>query len=292
MKGPGVCLAGAVFGALILAGCNGDSAKRMAPADLAMTDAVHPFYSDGELTLYEVTKPVNLPIRPPTDAERKDLGKRTPPFDHYPWVTKDDVGLQITWTVANMDKYDPKRPDEHHDHDVKILVNPWNEFGRYVPGVAIEGDNAIPNLAGLEQEVHLPEVNGPSGGSSRMQGTFSYDDMDELATDFATAIDIIENVKPTMTNGQVDDPRVGLVNHVFAIENRTGRSPLTDSYVPKVIPALVGFEFGLETTEPANIAVEFVVELEDRAGDRVIDVDKHTVTFQAPARIFTVATGG
>src|SRR5262249_34475276 len=162
----------------------------------------------------------------PSDAERDNLKDDAPPFPRHPWVTMGDVGVQVTWTLANLDK---------EGHSVKVLVDPWNEFGKYVPGVSIVGDNAVPNLSGIEHMYDLPGVG--SGRSSRITGTFTYDDMDELAIDFATVIDILsdDSLAPMAmpAGGQMDeDPRVQLVNHVFNIENRAGDSPYTDKYTP------------------------------------------------------------
>lgn len=272
--------------ALALAGCGGDDVQHIDPSALGMTDKTAPFYSDGELTLYEADGHVQLPIRAPTDAERAGLDGAIGPFGHHPWVTTADVGVQVTFTLANLDK---------SNHSVKVLVNPWNEFGKYVPGVSVVGDNAVPNLSGIEKLYDLPGVG--TGSSSRIDGTFTYDDMDELATDFATVIDILKDpglaqMGMAMGGQNQDDPRVALVNHAFNVQNRSGNSPYTDKYIPKTIPALVGFDIGLQTTEPANVAIEYAIEVVDRSGDRVLAPGDPGPKLEPRDHVYTVGGTG
>jgi hypothetical protein len=271
---------GLLAATLAIAGCGGDRTRGLDPVAFAMTSNVTPFYDDGELKLYETQSPVNLPIKKPSDPERAALGGAIGPFSHHPWVTTDQVSVQVTWTLANLDK---------EDHAVKVLVDPWNEFGRYVPGITIDGDNAVPNLSGIDESYDLPGLG--SGRPSRIQHTFSFDDMDELAADFATAINVITKVTPPPAMaGQVQvDPRAGLVNHAFNVQNRRGESPYTDAYVPKVIPALVGFDLGIRTQEPVNVALEFTIEIVDHDGGKVVVEGASDPTLVAPRRTYTVA---
>ena len=167
-------------------------------------------------------------------------------------------------------------------------MDPWNEFGRYYPGVQIEDDEAIPNLSGIEILRFLPGLRDSGGRSSRFHGSFTFDDMEELATDFATVINILEN--PPAGDGD-DDPRIGLVNYTFNVENRFDEAvSLTKQYLTPKVPGLVGFDIGLRTTEPANIAIEFTVELVDYSGDAVVveDDDDETDRVRQPERLYTL----
>jgi hypothetical protein len=110
---------------------------------------------------------------------------------------------------------------------------------------------------------------GASAAEPRIVGTFSFDDMDELALDFATVFKIIEDAAPA--DEAEDDPRSTLVNYAFNVRNRSYNSPLLAPYRPAAVPGLVGFDFGLRTDEPANVALEIVVEIRDRRGDRVAE---------------------
>jgi hypothetical protein len=287
-----------VVGAVLCAvssGCSGEDTRQLEPAALAMPGSTQAFYDDGDITLFQVQRDVPLPLKRPTDADRKNLGKAVKPFPRAPWVKHDQVRVQVTWTLANLDTV---------DHSVEILVDPWNEFGKYVPGVTVEGDNSQPNLSGIDETYDLPGLD--SGRPSRISQVFSYDMMDELATDFATAMNIIEN-GPMAMDAEEEDPRVGYVNHVFALPNRSGEDPLTDRYIPEAIPGLVGFTFGVRTQEKVGtpdkdapdddtkrkggIAVEFAVELIDENGDRVLDEDSHDPALSAPDTVITLGNG-
>jgi hypothetical protein len=283
--------------ALFVVGCNGQQTRDLDAQSLAMISCppadpnkpapppkgcTAPFYDDGELQIYEVQYPVNLPIVKPTPDESSKLGGKIGPFSHHPWVTADEGQGQVTWTLANLDKA---------EHTVAVVVDPWNEFGRYVPAIAKEGDNAVPDLSGIEETYDLPALGGDR--SSRIQHTFSFDDMNELAVDFATVINILTTVKPPapMDGVQMDDPRVGLVNHAFNVKNRHGSDPYTDSYIPTVIPGLLGFNLGLKTLEPANIAIEFLIELVDQNGDKVVVAGSSDPTLKAPNHVYSLPAG-
>jgi hypothetical protein len=270
-----------VFGLAILeVGCSGEDTRRLDPGVLAMTADIAPFYDDGETTLYQTVADVSLPIRNPSSSERQKLSTAIKPFDHTPWITPGQVKVQVSWTLANLDK---------ESHAVEVLIDPWNEFGRYVPGITVEGDDSQPNLSGIDEQYDLPGLD--SGSKSRITGVFTYDSMDELATDFATAINIIQNGPMAEEGSDDEDPRVGLVNHVFAVENRSGNDPLTDQYIPKTIPALVGFQLGVRTHDPVNIAIEYAIELIDANGDRLLDDGSKDPPLSAPATTFTVGNG-
>jgi hypothetical protein len=185
--------------------------------------------------------------------------------------------VQVTWTLANQDR---------DTHFVKVLFDPWNEFGRYVPGFTQDGDEAIPNLSGIENLYELPGT--ASGRSSRIHHTSTFADMEELAADFATAINIMEAVEPPPPDSDDDDLRPAYVNHTFAIENRQGRSPLTDRYRPAVTPALTGFDVSLRTESAMNIALELVIEIVDGHGKRVRPRDENDPLLEMPGRTYTV----
>lgn len=279
----------AVAGSLILAGCSGSTTRHLDPQNLAMTSSMAAAYDDGETKLYESYAPVNLPVAQPTQQDLATLKGAIGPFDHHPWVTTGDVKTQLTFTIANMDGVDGL--DGKGTHNVTLLVDPWNEFGRYVPGVNVTDEKTQPNLSGYDEVYVVPGLK--SGQSSRIQHTISFDDMDEVATDFATAINIFTKVmpKPATATEAGDDPRIGLINHAFNLENHSGSDPLTDPYKPKVIPALVGFNLGLRTTEQANLVIEYSVEIVDDDGNRVVEEGSHAATLQAPGRTYSLGGG-
>jgi len=148
--------------------------------------------------------------------------------------------LEVTWVLSNLDS----RP-----HTVGLLVHPWNECGRYWPGMQLvhAGRGEVrPTPPGIDR---LRELK-PSGAGepSRLRGTFTFGDMDELAIDFATAMNIIAIVPPPPPDDESAINPTSLVNHAFHLGNRSPSSPLTARYIPTVVPALTGFDIGFRTT--------------------------------------------
>lgn len=242
-----------------LGGCGDEEMSRMLPPQqLAMTKDVAPIYDDGELTIYEVKRGIAFPIRAPTASRLAELNREAiEPYGRRPWITPDEVRVQLTWTLSNLD-------DE--PHNVELLVDPWNEFGRYWPGLTlVDADDGEyqPNLSGID---YFYSLEGKSAGAaSRRHGTYTFDDMEELARDFATVQTLIKFPPEGAPNGAdfEGDFLPLYVNRAFHFQNHSERDPLLREHVPEVIAGLTGVDIGLRTYEPATIAVEVVVELVD-----------------------------
>lgn len=261
-----------------------EETRTLEPVQVGMTSDMAPVFDDGESTLYEVKLPVRLPIRAPDQQTRRNARQNAvDPFDAYPTVVPSDYEIQVTWVLSNLD---------NQAHTVELLVDPWNEFGRYWPGMQIvdaERGEVLPNLSGIDL---LRELK-PSGAGepSRLRGTFTFGDMDELAIDFATAMNIIAIVPPPPPDDESAINPTSLVNHAFHLGNRSPSSPLTARYIPTVVPALTGFDIGFRTTEAANLALELVVEIKekDRDRDRVLDDGESIdLAFEEPTEYITV----
>jgi hypothetical protein len=263
--------------------CSSTRNERLDPAVVAMDTSVAPIYDDGELTLYEVKSSVRLPVIAPGQANWDELWRtNVEPFGRLPWVTNRDLEVQVSFTLSNLDAA---------EHVVEVLLDPWNEFGRYWPGLqVVDADNGelLPNLSGINERFLLPGVR--EGEASRITGTFTFDDMDEMAIDFATVMNIIENLQPPADLGETD-PRVTYANHAFSRQNRSYNSPLVAPYRPQVIPGLVGFDFGLRTEEPANIALEVLVEVVDVDGKKLMQ-DSEDPALPIPQEQITVGSAG
>jgi hypothetical protein len=272
---------------LFIAGCGDDDEQQRSldPVQLGMNDALEATYDDGELTLYEVKLPVAFPIRAPTAGEREQVnGEEAPPFPHYPWITNKDVEVQITWTLSNLDA---------DNHNVELLIDPWNDFGRYWPGLALVDANDgefLPNLSGIDILFELPGTE--SGRPSRRHGTFTFEDMDELAIDFATAINVIQNPPPSEDPMDEYGGATTVVNHAFAVENRSPTDDYSKPYIPALIPGLTGIDLGLRTHEPANIAIEISVEVVDRGSGKVLSEDDTDPPLPEPETFWSVGYGG
>jgi hypothetical protein len=146
-----------------------------------------------------------------------------------------------------------------------------------------------PNFSGIDVYYELGPVS--SGDASRRHGTYTFDDMEELASDFSTVMNMI--AYPPVDGLGADEQGNSLpayVNHTF--QNHSRSDPLARPYVPGVIAGLTGVDIGLRTREPALIAIEVVVELVDRAEDRVREDDSDDELLRPSNNVVTVGTGG
>jgi hypothetical protein len=251
--------------AALSVGCGSQDHQESLPIiQVGMTKDVAPIYDDGEMQIFEVKKGTSFPILAPTDATRGELNKITmEPYGPRPWVTTDDIDVQVTWTISNLD-------DE--EHVVELLVDPWNEFGRYYPGLQLtDPDNQeyMPNFSGIDKR-YIVSGKG-AGEASRAHGTFTYSDLQEMATDLATVMDLIKN--PPVIEGadpeDMEDPTVTYTNHAFHWQNRSFNDLLVKDWIPPTIAGLTGLDLGFRTYEPATVAIEVAVEVVDKNGKRV-----------------------
>lgn len=245
--------------------CGGDDSITLEPIVLGMTSDMAPAYmsDDGEDAYYEAKLPVQLPVLAPTPEDLAELQAAMAPYPTEPYVKAEDIDVQVTWTLTNLD------PGTHRVH---LLVDPWNEFNKYWPGQAqVDEDEALPNLSGIQSYFELPGTDHAEL-ESRVHGTLTFDDMQELAIDFSTVMNIIQNVV-AITDPM--DPNFGqggplpLVNHAFSFRNLSHRDLLVEQYIPPVIAGLTGFDIGIRTEQPANIALEIVIELTDKGKNRL-----------------------
>ena len=249
----------AVLGAMAAVGCGSKSEnKTYDPVALGMVSSDTPFYDDGDTQLFEVKRPVSLPVITPTDAQRATLNTPVPPYERTPWITKNDVRVQVSWTLSNLDA------DTYHN--VEILLDPWSEFARYVPAINVGEEEVTPDLSGIDLLVRVDAL-------QRKTGVFTFDDMDEVATDLATVQNILLQNPPMMGPPMPGmGPGVnGMINHAFDIHNRSSDpDPLIGQYVPSTVAGLVGFDLGLRQYNKGTVAIEILIEVVDAAGNRVI----------------------
>lgn len=268
---------------VLVIACGSGDTRRLSPVSVALSEGVPPVYDDGELTIYEAKTSLMLPIIAPREPDMARLSAQpSDPFERQPWITHDDVGVQVTWTLSNLDAT---------DRSVWVMIDPYNEFGRYEPAVVVTNDEATRDLSGIDMLFLLPGTASTETGERvaepRIVGTFTFDDMDELALDFATVFKILEEAVPS--DDSDDDPRATLVNYAFNVRNRSYNSPLIEPYRPPTVPGLVGFDFGVRTSEPANVALEILVEIVDHRGDRVAERGQSVRLLEAPEAVISAA---
>jgi hypothetical protein len=261
-----ICLgvATAVTG-LTVAGCESstDATGVIAPVVVSMSSTAAPYYSSEELTIYWEEKDVTLPVKKGTGMEQNSA-----PYPSSPYLLTSDYLLQVDYTVTNLDNV---------ENAVWVTMNPWNQFVSYYPGVTVVSDDETePNLPGTERAVVLPAM-------SRVQGTFTTDDM----TDLATKLDIAMNIMvkgPTGAASQYD--QATLINHDFDDEYRVNdNDPLMTPYIPSIVAGMTGFTLGILSYSSANVALEINIQLTDNSASSTYPDGK----FIAPGQTGTPA---
>ncbi len=264
--------------AIVVAACVGTAACANSndtevgqPVVLGMQDDIAPVYDDGQVQMYQVEKQVPLPIRPPKDGERPSGD--VDPYPDPPYYLAKDTRITVRFTVSSL---------EDKPVDVWLLVDGWNEFVAYVPGLVVGDEMTTPNRSGRE----LPFVLPPKG---RVEGIITPDDMVELATDLATAMELHE--KPPDAKGPFGGPV--LYNRANDPQNRSNQPDIVlGPYIPQVVAGITGFDLGLRTYEKAKLAVEIVVDVEDLKGDLVIPTDQKKDPIGRPGDELSPPAGG
>src|SRR5262249_46870739 len=150
-------------------GCRAtEEEQTLPPIVLGMTSTAPPYYQDQEIAIYQVTIPVPFPVRRFTDEDRAALGPM-PPDPRVPVLKWSDTRVEVRFTLTNVDD---KR------QAVELLLDPWNEFVRYRPGLVVQEEEAFPNYSGFQKSFVLDP-------KQRIEGTITPDDMLEMAIDLA-----------------------------------------------------------------------------------------------------------
>jgi hypothetical protein len=275
--------------AMLGAGCGSqEQARNLPPEQVGLTPDVPPIFDDEETQLYEVKRGLQFPILQPSSTQMAALSQEVvEPYGRKPWVTNQDVKVQLTWTLSNLDE---------EQRVVELLVDPWNEFGRYYPGMTLtdaEDQTFQPNSSGIDQ-YYVLEGKG-SGASSRRHGTLTFDDMNEMAIDFATVQNMIKFPPPLPNGAQADpemmaDPLPIYANHAFNFINQSYDDVLVLPYIPKVIAGLTGIDFGFRTTEKATIALEIQIEVVDLGQGRVQEAGSSEMLLAKTTEVVTVGS--
>jgi hypothetical protein len=242
-RGRAKCAACLLFvTALGVAACEGSTNATgvIPPVVVGMSSTAAPYYSSAELTIYWEQTPVSLPVKAGTGKEAT-----VSPYPSSPYLLATDYQLQVDFTVTNLD---------NAAHNVWITMNPWNQFVRYYPGITIvSNDETEPNLPGMERPFVLQPM-------SRVQGTFTTDDMNDLATKLDIAMAIM--AKPLGMNAPYSQAE--LLNHDFNVQYRTNDGdPLMAPYIPSIIAGMTGFDLGIQSYEQMNVALEVNIQLTD-----------------------------
>jgi hypothetical protein len=133
---------------------------------LALTEDTPPaFVTDDDDEIFIVTRAFELPITPPKSSDMSKLMRTQPePFPRAPWVGREDLELQLDYTLANQS-----------DDTVLagIILDGQNEFHLYTPG---------------PEDFHQWERRFSLGPKQRVHGTVTELEMEEIAIDLATVV--------------------------------------------------------------------------------------------------------
>lgn len=292
--GPQLVTLGLVLGcALLLPGCGSQAQEQnLEPEQVGLTQDVAPIFDDGETQLFEVKRGLQFPILEPDAQSAARLNQQAvEPYGRMPWITNKDVKVQLTWTLSNLDE---------KAHVVELLIDPWNEFGRYYPGMLLvnaQDQKFEPNSSGID---HYYVVEGKGAGAgSRRHGTWTFDDMNELAIDFATVQAMhalqLKGELPLPNGAQTDptmmvDPLPTYANHAFNLINHSYNDLLTAHYVPSIVAGLTGIDFGFRTTEKATVALDIEIEIVDLGQDHVRAAGSQKALLAASPVVLTVGS--
>jgi hypothetical protein len=265
---------------------NGSADQVLKPVAEGIASNTPPYYSDGNLTLYEAQTPVELPVRQPTAAELAALGPAPSgtPYPHAPYLRAEDESLDIQYVITNTDEPDASAgPNGDGSQTVWLLIDPWNEFVRYRPGVTVvDDDETIPNL-GYDLGFVVPP-------NARIEGTITADDMREIAIKLASTEKLLASTQAAESASASDNSlsTTVLANHIFDQENRSNSGdPLFTPWIPPVIAGLTGFDLGLRTSGSANIAVQIIVEVQDLNGNRFVVQDSSAKEIGIPPTVLS-----
>ncbi len=190
--------------------------------------------------MYVAEQRIELPLRPPTDAQLAELGEGADalPWARRPWVTRGDYELEVDYTLINL---------EDSRVRVTLSINGINEFHEYMPGFVVDDDEIIAELNQWERVVELDP-------QERRFGTIREEQLDEVAVDLATVVNGVANAH------QVVHP-----------DNHSGSDVRSSGFVPDVVAALTGIRASLVVigdagSPPPEVLVEMTVRVRDERG--------------------------
>jgi hypothetical protein len=207
---------------------------------VALTAATAPAITSKDGTLYIVETHAELPIKQPSAAELAALKSgaaayKKLPFPRLPWVGRDDIALQLDFSLSNLDKV---------GHDVTVIINGADEFFEYEPSVRVVDEQLLPAYSQWERSYTL-------AADSRINATVREEELDEVAVDLATVV-----------NGAPSS------DEVVYFENKSDSDPRSMKYIPPVVPGLTALRLGLRATAAAPILLEATLRARN-SGDKL-----------------------
>lgn len=206
---------------------------------IAVEPDTPPFFESEDGNLYLVEQRVEFQFREPTAEEQAALGDVAGldiPYASLPYVRRDDIEVQLDWTLSNVSEATVQ---------VEVVVNGFNEFHEYNPGVQVVEDEVIADFSQWERAIRL-------GPGERRTGTIREEELDEVAVDLATVVNGVTNA-----------------NQIVYFENQSSLDRRAQMFIPDVIPALTGVRVGIRSQgvdgdgNPIPVVLEFTVRVTD-----------------------------
>jgi hypothetical protein len=278
--GPRIALL-APFACALVAACSNDASDQVTlPTELGMTSKLAAYYSDENLTMYEVETPVALPVRMPKASDLQSLGAapKGTPYPRAPYLLASDESVEVHYTISNLDD---------QQTTVWMLVDPWNEFVRYDPGVQVVDDDVTSPNFGYDLAFVVP-------AKSRIEGTLTTDDMQEIAIKLASVMNLLASPQAMAgPNNENGFDATSIANNIFNPQNRSNSNdPLYTPWIPPVIAGLTGFDLGLrfqctDTCTPPDVAIEVTLDVEDMGRDRFVPQDSNDPKMPEPTTVLS-----
>jgi len=171
-----------------------------------------------------------------------------------PWVSRGQVELEVDYRLMSF---------EDREVQVAVILNGFNEFHEYMPGVTVIDDEAVADFSQWERLYALSPMEA-------LDGTIREEELDEVAVDLATVVNGAPNSQ-----------------EVVYFENKSATDERNRQYIPEVIPALVGIRLGLRAEQAASVLLEATVRVRDIDG-KLADDDEPRL--QAHPEPFTPIT--
>ena len=213
-------------------------------------------YDDGARPVYHVTSEVVLPYKAAASSDRVVTVREweLSPYPRKPEHRATETRVTLKFTLSNLDAL-PRQVD--------VLIDPWNEFVRYRPGLRLRADRINPGVSGYQRTFDLPPL-------GRISGEISPEDVVEMAVDLTTAM-TIHRFSPSSREGL---SQAELFDRTFSLGSRsTSPKPELARWVPPLrsrTAAMIGFDVGLRSTEPVAVGLELNVDIEDPEANRLV----------------------
>lgn len=213
----------------------------------AITADTPPFFESPDTSVYIVESRVELPVVDPLDRMAglySIPAGVTIPYERMPWAIQGDYAVEVDYTISNL---------SDQTVSAAVILNGFNEFHEYLPGVTIVEDEAVPDYSGFEWTIVLAP-------GERYTATIREEEMAEIAYDLAA----VGNLAPN-------------ANRIVYPANQHDHDPYAALYMPSVIPALTGFRLGMRVTTgdtPPAMVLEATVRLRDvnnKLADEIVD---------------------